>query len=167
MAPTRSLSDDEGYCSSEERKSKRQKTEHVSSVCQSHAPDLEIAGLCLLTAKMTLYEPPLPSPPPPPPPPLPILIVTDDMDTPSLIEKRLARAVRMGSDATLNEINRIAADDEEDAISASKPVHVHHEFIHPLWQSRRAKNLHFKKPDWIHPFLNRNIYLRDRFYKHL
>ncbi len=158
MAPTRrSLSDDEGYCSSEERNPKRQKTEHVTGVSQSRTPDLEM-GLCLLMAKMTLSEP---LPPPP------ILIVTHDTDTPSLIEKRLARAVRIGRDATLDQINRIAADDEKNAKAGSKRVRVHHDFIYPLWQSRRAKNFHFQKPDWGHPFLNRNIYLRDRFYKHL
>ncbi|ERF74023.1 hypothetical protein EPUS_03838 [Endocarpon pusillum Z07020] len=159
MAPTRSpqMMKVTAGCS-EERESKRHETEYVSSVCQSHIPDREIAGLYLLMAEIALYEP---LPPPP------ILIVTNDIDTPSLIETRLARAVRIGSDATLDEINRIAVDDEEDTNSASKSVHVHHELIHPLWYSKRAKNLHFKKPDWLHPFLNRKMYLRDRFYKHL
>lgn len=81
-----------------------------------------------------------------------------------MIEKRLARAVRIGRDAAMWEVARIM---REEAQAGFEPVRVHDGFIHPLWQSRKAKKAYFKKPDWLHPFLNRNIYLRDRLYKHL
>jgi hypothetical protein len=124
MAPARKLPVDEAYCSSEERSLKRQKTEHVTSVPQEGVSDFEMAELCLLFSQYNLHEPP-PLPPP-------ILIVTDDTDTPYLIELRLARAARVGRDATLAEIDRMAADDAEDAEESFEPVSMWVDFLHSL-----------------------------------
>jgi hypothetical protein len=67
-----------------------------------------------------------------PPLPPPILIVTDDTDTPYLIELRLARAARVRRDATLAEIDRMAADDAEDAEESFEPVSMWVDFLHSL-----------------------------------
>ena len=162
MATKRSPLNDEGYCSNEERDlhvAKRQKNNHVASVPQDSSSGIEVAELCFLMAKLTLNDPPTPPPPPP------ILIVTDDMDTPNLIKKRLARAVRIGSDATLDEINRIAG--EQDVHLGLEAPRVWPQFLHPLWQSRKAAAFGFKEPERFHPFLNRSRYWPGRRFKQL
>jgi len=159
MAPVRSLPDDEGYCSSEERNLKRQKTEHSTSAAQKGVSDFEMAELCFLFAAYTLRDPP--------PPPPPILIVTDDTDTPHLIELRIARAVRIGADATLAEIDRMAEDDREDADDTFEPASWWLDSLYPLWQSKKSKQHLFKEPTWIHPFVNRHKYFRNDFFKHM
>lgn len=157
MAAFWSLSSDEGYWSSNDERplpiAKRQKTDHATNVPQTSNSDLEIAELCFLMARVTLEEPPLPPP---------ILIVTDDMDTPTLIERRLARARRIGSDANIEEINRYAPDHE-----GEKHPHVWPRLLYPLWNSRMAVRYGFKEPDYDHPFLNRVKIRPGKFYKQL
>jgi hypothetical protein len=145
--------------SSEERNLKRQKTNHSTSVAQEGVSDFEMAELCLLFAQYNPREPPHPPPP--------ILIVTDDSDIPHLIELRLARAFRIGADATLAEINRIAEDDREDADDTFVPESWRLDSLYPLWQSKESKNYLFKEPTWLHPFVNRHMYLRREFFKHM
>ncbi len=159
MATTRSPLSDEGYWTGDERPlpaAKRQKTFHVTSVPQDSEFDATVEELCFLCAELTLNEPP---------PPPPVLIVTDDMDTPSLIERRLARAVRIGSDANIAEIDRFAG--EQDVHLGLKPRRVWPQFIHPLWQSKRAADHGFKKPNWLYPFLNRSDYSPGQLYKQM
>lgn len=160
MAPTRKFENDEGYYSSEERNLsvvKRQKTEHGTNVPQdSSNSDMKIAELCFLFSDLTLKDAPQPPP---------ILIVTNDMDTPSLLEKRLARAVRIGTDANLAEINRFAG--EQDVHYGLKPPRAWPQFIHPLWQSKKAMANGFRKPNWLHPFLNRSRHYPEELLKHL
>jgi hypothetical protein len=159
MAPARSLPDDEGYCSSEERNLKRQKTKHTTSVPQEGVSDFEMAELCFLFSQYNLREPP--------PPPPPILIVTDDTDTPHLIELRLARAVHIGAAANLAEINRMAEDDRQEADDTFEPYREWLDYLYPLWQSKKSKQHLFKKPAWEHPFVNRHKYFRNDFFKHM
>jgi hypothetical protein len=130
MATTWYQSNDEGYWSSDERivsAAKRQKSNHVTSASQEtdSVSSFEIAELCYLMEGLTLETPPLPPP---------VLIVTDDMDTPNLIEARLRRIARIGMDKNLEEINREA--DELDFYPELEAPRVWPQFLHPLWQSR-------------------------------